>query len=299
MDRLLSIELFVKSVELGSFSAVASSLDISPQLVGKHIRELELYLGVRLLNRTTRTQHLTDFGHSFYERAKVIQAELEAARTQAHNVIATPTGILRISAPVSFGINTLSPLLPKYMKMYPNVKIQMSVSNRMVDVIDEGFDVIFRVGVLPDSGLVARSLAPYKLVLCASPQYLSTHSKIQHPYDLEDHECLAFSYPKLRDQWTFLTASGEINVPISGHLMVDSGEALMAAAIEGAGLIVQPSELVERALAEGMLIEVLPDYPIPNRPMHLLYAPDRGMTPKLRSFIDFSMTNFVNQTDSH
>lgn len=294
MDRLLSIEVFVKSVELGSFSAAANSLNMSSQLVGKHVRELEQHLGVRLLNRTTRTQHLTDIGNSFYERAKNILAELEAVRTLAHEVRAVPTGKLRISAPVSFGINALAPVLPEYMRMYPDIRVEMSIANRMVDLIDEGFDAVFRVGELSDSGLIARSLQPYRLILCAAPAYLSSHTLISHPNDLREHECLGFSYTELRSRWTFHSADGKISVPVSGRLMVDSGEALMAAAIAGVGLMLQPSELVANEIEKGRLVEVLPDYPVPTRPMHLLYAPDRRMTPKLRSFIDFTMAHFGN-----
>lgn len=294
MDRLLSIEVFVKSVELGSFSAAANSLNMSSQLVGKHVRELEQHLGVRLLNRTTRTQHLTDIGNSFYERAKNILAELEAVRTLAHEVRAVPTGKLRISAPVSFGINALAPVLPEYMRMYPDIRIEMSIANRIVDLIDEGFDAVFRVGELSDSGLIARSLQPYRLVLCAAPAYLSSHSLISHPNDLREHECLEFSHTELRTRWTFHSAGGKISVPVSGRLMVDSGEALMAAAIAGVGLMLQPSELVANEIEKGRLVEVLPDYSVPTRPMHLLYAPDRRMTPKLRSFIDFTMAHFGN-----
>lgn len=294
MDRLLSIEVFVKSVEMGSFSAAANSLNMSSQLVGKHVRELEQHLGVRLINRTTRTQHLTDIGNGFYERAKSILAELEAARTLAHEVRALPIGKLRISAPVSFGVNALAPVLPEYMRMYPDIRVEMSIANRMVDLIDEGFDVVFRVGELSDSGLIARSLQPYRLILCAAPAYLSSRSLISHPNDLRDHECLGFFYTELRSRWTFHSADGKISVPVSGRLMVDSGEALMAAAVAGGGLMLQPSELVANEIKNGRLVEVLPDYPVPTRPMHLLYAPDRRMTPKLRSFIDFTMAHFGN-----
>jgi DNA-binding transcriptional LysR family regulator len=203
-----------------------------------------------------------------------------------------PTGKLRVSAPVSFGVNALASLLPEYMTMYPDIKVEMSLTNRTVDLIDEGFDVAFRVGNLSDSGLIARALRPYKLVLCAAPHYILEHPTISEPTDLLEHECLGFSHTELRTHWTFLTESGPMSVPVSGRLMVDSGEALMKAAIAGLGVMLQPLELVEKEMETGRLVEVLTNYPVPTRPMHLLYVPDRRMTPKLRSFIDFTLSHF-------
>lgn len=298
MDRLLGIEIFVKAVELGSFSAAGEMLQMSPQLVGKHVRLLEQHLGVRLLNRTTRRQHLTDVGRQFYERAKNILAEMDAAENMAAEVKAVPTGKLRINAPVTFGIHALTPLLPEYMQRYPEVAVEMSITNRMVDAIDEGFDVVFRVGELSDSGLIARALAPYQLIMCAAPEYLAGHAPIHHPEDLRQHECLGFSHTELRTVWTFHGPEGLLSVPVTGRLMVDSGEALLSAALAGVGILLQPSELVRKELASGRLIQVLPDFPVPTRPMHLLYAPDRRMTPKLRSFIDFAVRHFGVARDS-
>lgn len=292
MDRLQSMSVFAKAVETGSFSAAGEALRMSSQLVGKHVQALEQHLGVRLINRTTRRQHLTEAGFAFYERVKIILAEVEAAEGLAAMSGGTPRGRLRINAPVSFGVHALSKRLPEYLAMYPEVSIDMSLANRFVDLIDEGFDVAFRVGELSDSGLIARALAPYRLRLCAAPSYLASHPPIAHPTDLEQHECLGFSYTELRTRWTFEGPDGEITVPVSGKLMVDSGEALLMAACAGMGLLLQPCELVREDLASGRLIEVLPDYPIPTRPFHVLYAPDRRMTPKLRSFIDFVLATF-------
>lgn len=292
MDRLQSMSVFAKAVEAGSFSAAGEALRMSSQLVGKHVQTLEQHLGVRLINRTTRRQHLTEAGFAFYERVKIILSEVEAAEGLAAMSGGTPRGRLRINAPVSFGVHALSKRLPEYLAQYPEVSIDMSLANRFVDLIDEGFDVAFRVGELSDSGLIARALAPYRLRLCAAPAYLASHPPITHPADLEQHECLGFSYTELRTRWTFTGPEGDITVPVSGKLMVDSGEALLMAARAGMGLLLQPCELVRDDLASGRLIEVLPDYPIPTRPFHVLYAPDRRMTPKLRSFIDFVLATF-------
>lgn len=292
MDRLQSMSVFAKAVELGSFSAAGEVLSMSSQLVGKHVQALEQHLGVCLIHRTTRRHRLTEAGFAFYERVKIILAEVEAAEGMAAMSAGTPRGRLRINAPVSFGIHALSRRLPEYMAAYPEVSVDMSLSNRYVDLIDEGFDVAFRVGELSDSGLIARALAPYRLRLCAAPSYLASHTAITHPNDLTQHECLGFSYTELRTRWTFAGPEGEITVPVSGKLMVDSGEALLMAARAGMGLMLQPCELVREDVSAGRLVLVLPEYPVPTRPFHLVYAPDRRMTPKLRSFIDFAVAAF-------
>lgn len=292
MDRLTSIEIFVKAVESGSFTGAGASLNMSSQLVGKHVKALEQDLGVKLLNRTTRRQHLTDVGRNFYDRARNILAEMDAAKNLAHEVRAIPTGTLRVSASVSFGVNALAKVLPLYMKENPEVNVEMSLTNRTVDIIDEGFDIVFRVGELSDSGLIGRKLKPYRLVLCASPDYLKLHAPIHHPEDLREHECLGFSYTELRSRWTFRSTDGLISVPVTGKLMVDSGEVLIEAAKASMGIMLQPFELVANDLASGALVEVLPEYPVPTRPMHLVYAPDKRMTPKMRSFIDFVVDHF-------
>lgn len=299
MDRLLGMSVFAKAVEAGSFSAAGEALQMSSQLVGKHVQMLERHLGVRLINRTTRRQHLTEAGQAFYERVKIILAEVQAAEGLAAVNSGTPRGRLRINAPVTFGVHALSKRLPEYLALYPDVSVDMSLSNRFVDLIDEGFDVVFRVGDLSDSGLVARALAPYRLRLCAAPSYLAAHPPITHPADLAQHECLGFSHTDLRTRWTFEGPQGQIAVPVSGRLMVDSGEALLTLALAGMGLLLQPCELVRDDLATGRLVAVLTDFPIPTRPFHVMYAPDRRMTPKLRTFIDFVLVAFGEDAQSN
>jgi len=287
--------VFAKSVETGSFSAAAEALDLSSQVVGKHVQALESHLGVRLLNRTTRRQHLTEAGEAFYERVKIILAEVAAAEGVAAQSLGTPRGRLRINAGVSFGVHALARRLADYLARHPEVSVDLSLTNRSVDLIDEGFDVVFRVGQLSDSGLIARKLAPYRLQLCAAPAYLAAHPPIHHPSDLAQHECLGFSYTELRRRWAFLSPEGLVEVEVSGRLMADSGEALLSAARAGLGVLLQPSELVQDDLASGRLVKLLPTYPVPTRPLHLLYAPDRRMTPKLRSFIAFAIEVFGDE----
>lgn len=292
MDRLIGMEVFVRAVECGSFSAAADAMQMSSQLVGKHVQKLEQHLGVQLLHRSTRRQSLTDFGRVFYERAKIILAEVETAESMAAETRAVPAGRLRVNAPVSFGMRTLSPLLPIFMKLYPEVSVELTLANRAVDLIDEGYDAVFRVGELSDSGLIARRLSPYRLVLCAAPSYLAKAPPLTSPQGLIGHECLGFSHTALRTHWTFDGPDGRQVIPITSRLVADHGEPLLCAALEGLGIMLQPLELVREHLADGQLVELLPDYVVPCRPLHILYAPDRRLTPKLRSFLDFAVENF-------
>ncbi|MGY5779830.1 LysR family transcriptional regulator [Rhizobium sp. LEGMi135b] len=292
MDRFSSMGIFVKAVELGSFSAVADALNMSPQLVGKHVQFLEQHLGVRLLNRTTRRQHLTEVGSQFYERCRNILAEVESAEALAAETRAVPRGKLRVNAPVTFGIHALAPKLPKYLSAHPEVSIDLSLTNRMVDLIDEGYDTVFRIGDLAGSGLIARRLDPYRLVACAAPSYLQSHGAPSRPDDLRNHECLIFSHTMLRTHWDFEGPEGSVSIPISGRLMIDNGEALLNAALAGLGIVLQSFELIQSSLETGALVPILPGYSVPTRPLHILYAPDRRVTPKLRSFLDFVSAEF-------
>lgn len=286
------MQVFVRTVDLGSISAAAGELALSSQLAGKQVRALEDSLGVKLLNRTTRRQSLTDDGRLFYERAKNILAEMDAAQSQIDESRSLPRGRLRISAPITFGSRALAPRLARFMKQYPDVTVELSLTNRAVDLIDEGFDVAFRTGDLPDSGLMARRLAPHRLALCAAPVYLKASGLPRTPEDLQRHECLVFSHTAMRTQWSFTGPNGPVTIPITGRFSTDSGEALRAAAIEGVGVILQPLELLAEDIQMGRLTRLLPKYEPTPRPLHALYAPDRRMTPKLRSFLDFAATQF-------
>ena len=292
MDRFAAMRVFIRAVELGSFSAAAQALRISPQLVGKQVGQLEAHLGVQLLHRTTRRQSLTDFGRVFYDRAKIILADVEAAESLGAEALATPTGRLRVNAPVSFGMHALAPRLPEFLRDHPQVTVDLTLNNRAIDLVDEGYDATFRVGALADSRLVGRALAPYRLVLCAAPAYLAEAPPLLAPRDLQRHECLGFAHTELRTHWTFDGPEGRIVVPVTSRLMVDHGEPLLHAALAGLGILLQPVELLQPALEDGRLVEVLPGYTAPARPLHILYAPDRRMTPKLRSFIDFAVLAF-------
>jgi DNA-binding transcriptional LysR family regulator len=222
----------------------------------------------------------------------VILAEVEAADGLAAETRAVPRGRLRVNAPVTFGVHALAPRLAEYMAANPEVTVDLSLSNGYVDAIDEGFDIVFRIGELSDSSLIARALAPYQLVLCAAPAYLERHPPVHTPLDLSQHECLGFSHTELRTHWTLDDPNGRVTVPVSGRFMANQGEAMLAIATAAMGIMRQPLELVRAELERGRLVRVLPAYSAPTRPMHILYAPDRRLTPKLRSFIDFAVRAF-------
>ncbi|MFM2346690.1 MAG: hypothetical protein RL654_1443 [Pseudomonadota bacterium] len=299
MDRFTSMQVFVKAVDLGSFRAAADALGLSAQGVGKHVQALEQHLGMPLLVRTTRRQSLTDFGHDYLERARLILAELADAEQLAAQRRGVPSGRLRINAPVSFGVHALSPRLPEYMRTHPQVAVELTLANRTVDLVEEGLDVAFRVGVLPDSGLVARALAPYRLAVCASPAYLAGRAPLHTPWDLALHDCLGFAHSELLTHWSFDGPDGaHVKVPVSSRHRFDQGEALLHAALAGLGILLQPLELLAPALAEGQLVELLPGWRVPTRPLHLVHAGGRRVTPALRSFIDFAVKAFGRDSTS-
>lgn len=297
MDFITPMRTFVHVSEAGSFAAAADVLDMSPQLVGKHVSALEGRLGVKLLNRTTRRQSLTEFGEAFLERARSILEELEDAGRLAEAARGKPVGRLRISAPNCFGTHTLSPLLTVFMKAYPEVTVELTLTNQILNVVESGFDIVFRVGDLADSSLIGRKLGPYPLVLCASPGYLEKSEMISHPRDLARHECLGFSHSALKTRWTFHGPDGEpVVIPVTSKLMVNQSEPLLIACLAGFGLMMQPLELVRNHLRDGTLIEVLPDYPCVSSQISVLYPADRRITPKLRVFLDFCAEKFNETT---
>jgi DNA-binding transcriptional LysR family regulator len=292
MDRLTSMSVFVKAAETGSFAAAAAQLRLSSPMVGKHVRFLEERLGARLLNRTTRRQSLTEIGRAYYERCKLVLAEAEAADALAQDLRVVPRGLLRVNAPVSFGASSLVPVLARYLRQYSEVNVELTLNDRLVDLTEEGYDAVIRIGSLVDSSLIARPLAPYRLVACASPAYLAEHGVPRRPEDLGRHECLGFAYWVLRDEWQFTNAEGLHSVRVHSRLSINSAQALRAAALEGLGVTMQPECMVKEDLAAGRLERVLPDYEAPMRPISILFAPDRRPTPKLRSFIDFLAASF-------
>lgn len=287
MDRLASMAAFVKTVEVGSFAAAASALNMSPQMIAKHVSWLESRLGTRLINRTTRRQSLTDIGKAYYDRCKMVLADADWADSLADEVAGTPKGRLRINAPVSFGTYALTPVIARYLRHYPQVEIDLVLSDRYVDLVEEEFEAVFRIGRLNDSSFIARQLAPFGLVACASPDYLKERGIPNTPLDLEKHECLAYasSTGSTASEWRFMRGAEKYQAKVRHRLQLNDAKALLVAALNGAGVAYIAEDLAREELRSGRLIKVLPDYETPSRPVHLIYHPGRGQTPKLKSFI--------------
>lgn len=292
MDRLACMQVFVQVVEKGSLSAAAEACQISATMVGKHVRHLEERLGVRLLNRTTRRQSLTEAGQVYYERSKQALAEVDAAEASVCEMQRAPRGVLRVTAPVSFGANALVEAIGDYLGRHPEVRIELSLNDRVVDLIAEGQEVAIRIGTLPDSSLIARPLAPYRMSICAALAYLAAHGTPASPEQLAGHNCLGFTYSASHRHWHFFDGDRESAVPVNGNLRVNNGQALRTAALCGMGIIMQPELLLAGDLAAGRLVRILPDHELPSYPMHIVFPSGRNMTPKLTSFIEFIVARF-------
>ncbi|WP_348642248.1 LysR substrate-binding domain-containing protein [Methylobacterium sp. WL7] len=223
---------------------------------------------------------------------RTILAEVEAAEALAAESLAIPRGRIRVNAPVTFGAHELALVLPGYLAANPGVEVELTLTDRTVDLIDEGYDAVFRVGPLGDSGLIARSLQPTRMVLCAAPVYVEARGTPATPDDLRGHECLGFVYGSTRTQWSFLGPTAAATIDVSCRHIVNNGRALLNLAVAGMGILLQPASLVQDALASRRLVHLLPDYEPPTHPMHILYAPDRRITPKPRSFLDFIAIRF-------
>jgi DNA-binding transcriptional LysR family regulator len=292
MDRLTSMAIFVRAVDLSGFAPAAKEADISATMVAKHVNSLEARLGARLLNRTTRRQSLTEVGKLYYDRCKTLLAEVDAAESSVSALRASPRGTLRLTAPVSFGTRRLAAALPEFLRLYPDVNIDLSLSDRVADLVDEGFEVAIRIGNLADSRLVARRLQPYRSLLCASPDYIRRRGQPKTPQDLAAHDCLGFSYSAQRSRWRLSRGAEERTVNFTPRLLASNGEALRQAALAGLGILSQPEILLAEDVRQKRLVRVLPTWSLPARPMHIVYAADRRATPKLQCFIAFIVKHF-------
>jgi DNA-binding transcriptional LysR family regulator len=289
VDRLRSLEVFVAAVDSGSFSAAARQLDLSPVMVGKYVGQLERHLGAQLLQRNTRTQSLTDAGRRFYDESRKVLEQLAQAEASVERLREAPRGRLRITAATTLGVCVVAPLAAEFQLAYPNVRIELDLSNSMVDLIDEGFDVAVRIGELPaDLDLVARAAGRYRMVICAAPSYLAQYGTPSSLDELQAHRCLGHMVWNRRNGWRL---AGNSQWPDETTFVCNDGLALRQAAVRGAGLLLQPYILVADALAAGKLVSVLDEAAPEGRPVHVLYRQDRQPLPKIQRFVEF----FVEQ----
>ena len=288
MDRIESMRAFVTVTEEGSFTKAGNKLDISNQLVSKYVSNLEQHLGARLFNRTTRRVHLTEAGEQCYQHAKQILESVSDMEGHFGQMQESTKGRLHISAPVSFSTLHLAPLIRDFKKQYPEVSVNLELSDRKVDMVDEGFDVALRIGQLKDSSLIAKKIAPVRLVLCASPDYIKQVGEPNHPDKLIDEDFLHYSYmeygQKNNPLFQILKSSEQKK---QSRLTANNGEVLMAAAIAGEGYILQPTFIVGDALRQGKLVTLLNEFEPEPLGLFAVYPHRKLLASKLRAFIEF------------
>lgn len=293
MDHLTGMAVFAAVVEAGSLSAAARTLGVAKSSVSKQISRLEDELGVRLLNRTTRRLSLTEAGTAFYQGCRRVVAEAEAARQTVTHLAAAPRGTLKVNAPMSFGFRHVGPWLPDFMARYPELAVELVLNDRVVDLVEEGFDLGIRIATLADSSLIARRLAPSRRVLCAAPAYLERHGVPLSIEDLRDHECLLYSYQTSGDIWRLSGPGGERALAVRGRLRVNNGDALLAAAVGGLGITLLPSFICSEALRAREVVQVLPEWnETAASAIHAVFPANRNLSPKVRVFVDYLATRF-------
>ncbi|ETA71662.1 MULTISPECIES: LysR family transcriptional regulator [Mesorhizobium] len=289
MDRLESMAVFVKAVDLGSFAAAALALDLSGPMVGKHVRFLEDRLGVRLINRTTRRQSLTDFGRAYYERCRVVLAEAEAAEALAADQFSEPRGRLRVTMPAHFGRHCVTPVLLKLARHYPMLELDLSLSDRFADLAEDGFDLAIRTGDLEDkAGVIARRVARQGMVVCAAPAYLRRHGEPRRIEDLADHQAIVYRrLGQVVQPWLFAREGQPAQeiVP-SGRLRLDDLDAIADAAVDGMGLAWLPYWLVRERIQAGALVALLPGQPRYPYDCHALWLQTPHLPLKVRLAVD-------------
>lgn len=294
IDTHVAMRVFDKVVELGSFSAAADRLELARPTVTKIVAFLERKYGVRLLNRTTRRLSLTDAGRAFYERSRSILAEIDELELALQSDTVRPSGRLRIAAPFTFGAQHLGPVVNAFMRKYPEVLVDVELSDRAVDLIEEGFDLALRIGKLGESSLVARKLADQRVWICASPAYVAHHGLPTQPAELERHHCLHYTYWSGGAEWRLEKDGAEHLVKISGPMRANNGELLRGAALDGLGIIMQPDFIVGDDIRAGRLLPLLPDYTVAPIGIHVLYPHRRFLSAKVRAFADHLAGCFGN-----
>jgi DNA-binding transcriptional LysR family regulator len=293
-DRLTGLEVFAKVAAAGSLSAAGRAMGLSQTMVTKHLAALEARLGAKLFHRTTRRLSITDAGRSYLEYCERILADIEAADAAVAADRIEPRGLLRLNVPLVFGVRQIAPRLAEFARRYRRVTIELGLNDRQVDLAEEGWDLVIRIGHLADSSLVARRIAPCRMMTCASPAYLEARGTPRTVAELAAHNCLGYTLTQSgANRWVY-GLQGEINVPVSGDLRANNGDALLAAAIAGQGIVYQPSFIVADDLRTGRLIALPLDQPTHARlAVYAVYLPDRHPPAKVRAFIDFIASEFA------
>lgn len=288
MDRFASMRVFTQVVDSGSFAKAADRLGLSTTAASRQVADLEAHLQTRLLNRTTRRVSVTESGRSFYERAVQVLADLEEAEREAARAAVVPRGTIRLTAAVTFGVRHLAPLIAAFLARHPGVALDVSLSDRIVDLVEEGFDLGVRIGAAGAGTLAARKLGETRLMACASRDYLAAHGTPQAPEDLAGHNCFTYEYVSPRDEWRFREASGrERGVRVKGTLHSNNGELHAEAAAAGIGIAFEPDMIVMPYLRAGRVVPILEGFLPPPMPIYAVYPSRKHLSAKVRVFIDF------------
>lgn len=295
MDRFLEMRTFAGVVDAGSFVKAADALAMSKPAVSRYVGELESRLGVRLLHRTTRRLSLTEEGEVFYARCKELLSGVEEAEAEISSRSGAARGLLRVNVPVTFGIRHLAPLWGAFRELHPQVQLDITLSDRVVDLVEEGYDLAIRIAKLPSSTLISRRLAETRVVLCASPQYLARRGAPRHPSDLAAHTVIGYSHWSGGDEWGFDGPEGRVNVKTKPAIHTNNGDTCRAAALAHQGVILQPTFLVGGDLAEGTLVELMPEYRSIELGIYAIYPTRKHVAPKVRALIDFLVTQFAER----
>ena len=294
MDRFLEMQTFNAVVDAGSFVKAADALAMSKAAVSRYVVDMEIRLGVRLLHRTTRRLSLTDEGQIFYVRSKELLAELAEAEDEITSRRDAASGLLRVNAPFTFGVLHLAPLWGAFRALHPKVQLDVTLADRLVDLVEDGYDVAIRIANLESSTLVSKRLATTRMVLCASPEYLKLYGTPMHPSELADHAVISYSYWSTRDEWHFQGPQGPVSVKTKPCIHTNNGDTCRAAALASQGIILQPSFLVGGDLACGALVELMPEFRSLALGIYAVYPTRKHVSPKVRALIDF-LTNHFSQ----
>jgi len=298
MDRLTGMNVFVKVMESSSFAAAARHLRMSPAMASNHVRALEERLGARLLNRTTRRVSPTEVGQGYYERCIRILADVREAERIAGDAHSTARGLLKVTAPFTFGTGYFAAAVADYLASYPDVSVELALYDDLPELLKEGFDVAIRVGPLRNSSLIARRLMNAQTVICASPDYLKAQEELRRPQDLARHNCLVYSHSR-RSEWCFLDRNeSSLVVQVSGRFAANNRGVLRALALKGEGIICVPAFIVDTDLAAGRLVRLLTDYELAETPISAVYPHNRFVPAKVRTFIDV-LAAHLNRTLAH
>lgn len=293
MDTMDGMKTIVAVVETGSFTAASERLGMSKALVSKYVGEVEQGLGTRLFNRSTRRLALTEAGQRYYDRALPLLEEFSELVDNVTGEQSSPRGLLRISVPVTFGEMSLSPLVPKFLAQHPGIKLDLQLNDRMIDMLEQGIDVVIRIGGVDDSSLVARHIKTLPLILCASPAYLELNGCPQKTQDIGRHQCIIDSNFRIGKQWPIVNPDGNTDsIEVSSRVAANSPRAVRELALAGGGIGMIPRFIVEDALTDGSLQEVLPGHTTLEFGLFAIYPHRRYLSKKVRCFIDFLIAEF-------